>query len=340
MDEKELTTDSKKLLQMMLSKSQESFLLAIELYNRPTLSLNIDSFCIFICNAWELLFKARLLSQGKSIYFKSKDKNRTYDLSKLIKLNLTNDKDLVRVNLEIIVGLRNKATHLIIPEYASMFNDVFLAAVRNYTDKIEEYFQIKIGDKFKTDFLTLFIPTTNDVNILKKYGKTIHREFYNLNKYISSLLAEKAQENIIPQKLAVTYDLRFKKVNAITDANLTITKVGKGGLPVAKIIEEIDPGTTHPFSNSKILNLVKKEIESTGITFTSYVKSGSSIFTQDTLNLYIRAKKIKDDKSLAYPHSIGKNINYTYSIKLVEKIIEDITNDSDIFVKLKKESQK
>ena len=42
----------------MLQKSQEAFLLAIEIYNKPTIKYRLEGFTLFICNAWELLLKS------------------------------------------------------------------------------------------------------------------------------------------------------------------------------------------------------------------------------------------------------------------------------------------
>lgn len=339
-EKKKISSENKKLISLMLNKSQDSFILAIELYNKPTTSLNIDSFCIFICNAWELMLKAYRLSIGESIYFKRSSRNRSLDLSSLVRLVLTNEKDPVRLNLEIVIGIRNKATHLIIPEYASAFNDVFLATVKNYTSKLEQLFNIQINDKFKTDFLTIFIPSSsNNVSILKKYGKTIEKEYYDLNKYVNQLLYSSAKGELVPDSLAVSHEIMFKKVSNIADANLTIAKDNRSSTSSITIVEKLDPNTTHPYTNSKIIENVANQLKITGLTFTPYVKSGVARFTRDTLNLYIKAFNIKSNSNYCYEHKLGKNTSFTYSAKLIEKIIEDITYDPDIFVNIKNKKE-
>ena len=57
------------LIENFLNKSQEAFLMAIEIYNKPTINYRLESFAFFICNAWELLLKAKLLKENKSIYY-------------------------------------------------------------------------------------------------------------------------------------------------------------------------------------------------------------------------------------------------------------------------------
>ncbi|WP_367276185.1 DUF3644 domain-containing protein, partial [uncultured Selenomonas sp.] len=41
------------LTQKLLEKSQEAFIVAIELYNKPTIRYRVEGFSFFICNAWE-----------------------------------------------------------------------------------------------------------------------------------------------------------------------------------------------------------------------------------------------------------------------------------------------
>lgn len=39
------------LIKKMLEKSQEAFLLAIEVYNKPTIKYRLEGFAFFVCNA-------------------------------------------------------------------------------------------------------------------------------------------------------------------------------------------------------------------------------------------------------------------------------------------------
>ena len=168
------------LISLMLEKSQESFLLAIEVYNKPTIKFRVEGFCFFICNAWEMLFKAHLLNNGNDIYYKNNktNQNRTISLSDAMKKVLTNEKDPLRKNLEAVIGIRNMASHLIIPEYATLLNDVFMACTKNYTIKLKTYFGISIDEKIQSDYLTMFIPREQSkINIEGKYGKEVFKKY-------------------------------------------------------------------------------------------------------------------------------------------------------------------
>ena len=62
----------------LLDKSQEAFMLAIELYNRPAIRYHAEGCSFFLCNAWELMLKAYLVkTEGiKSIYYPGNEKER------------------------------------------------------------------------------------------------------------------------------------------------------------------------------------------------------------------------------------------------------------------------
>lgn len=52
--------DNLSVNERLIEKSQEAFLLAIELYNRPTIRYHAEGCCFFLCNAWELMLKAHI----------------------------------------------------------------------------------------------------------------------------------------------------------------------------------------------------------------------------------------------------------------------------------------
>ena len=60
------------IIDKLITKSQEAFILAIELYNKPTIKYRVEGFSFFICNAWELMLKANLINKfgNNSIYYK------------------------------------------------------------------------------------------------------------------------------------------------------------------------------------------------------------------------------------------------------------------------------
>ncbi|MDY3001909.1 MAG: DUF3644 domain-containing protein [Romboutsia timonensis] len=46
----------------LLNKSKEAFIMAIEIYNKPTIHYRVEGFSFFMCNAWELMLKAHVIN--------------------------------------------------------------------------------------------------------------------------------------------------------------------------------------------------------------------------------------------------------------------------------------
>lgn len=321
--------DKEKLYNLMIKKSKESFLLAIELFNKPTISLNVECFCIFICNAWDLLLKAYLIKQDKSIYYKNN--NRTYDLSKLIQLIFTNINDPLRKNLEAILIIRNKAVHLIISEYISVYQPLFLACIKNYTEKLSEFLKESINDLLEHTFLSLIIPTNNNAyNIIGRYPKVISDDFENTLNFLNDYYKNITSNGIINEKYALNYVVTYMKAKNKNDANISLNANEK-----IIVKEQIDKTISHPLSTKKIINKVNEQLEFLGIKFTPCTSNQNSKFTSYTFNLYVNYKKIKENDDYCYKYKIDNNINFSYFELLVDMIINDIKNDKDIFVKIK-----
>ena len=106
------------LMVKLIDKAKEAFLMAIEVYNKPSIRYRVEGFSFFICNAWELMLKARIIqTSGESAIYYKDNPNRTITLENCIRLVFTNEHAPIRKNLEKIVELRNTSTHFIMEEY-------------------------------------------------------------------------------------------------------------------------------------------------------------------------------------------------------------------------------
>ena len=50
------------LIDKLVEKSKETFLMAIEVYNKPSIRYRVEGFSFFMCNAWKLMLKAHMLN--------------------------------------------------------------------------------------------------------------------------------------------------------------------------------------------------------------------------------------------------------------------------------------
>jgi len=311
----------KRLSKMLLNKSQEAFLLSLEIYNKPTIQYRIESFCFFFTNAWELLLKAVLVEGTKNektiFYPKQKGQIRkSISLRDALKRVFVNEEDPVRRNIEDIADLRDEATHLIIKELESIYIGLFQAGVLNYTEKIKEWFGINISDRVSPAMLSLIfdIEKADPVVIRKKHGKKV--EDFFLTKLAN------IENNVLSlnnKKYSISIEYKLALVKKPKDADITLS-VGKEGKLKGTIIRvPKDPKLTHPYRQKKCIELIKKEFGER-VIFNNY--DFQAIFYKE---------KIKGDYRYHYRYEpFGNN---AYSQELVDLIITKIKSDKNYLTK-------
>ena len=92
----------------LLNKSKECFVMAIEIYNKPTIHYRVEGFSFFICNAWELMLKAYLIKVfgEDSIYYKDKSRKNNFFRKLYYQKSSQTTKTPLRRNLEKVIELK------------------------------------------------------------------------------------------------------------------------------------------------------------------------------------------------------------------------------------------
>lgn len=299
------------LINNMLDKSEEAFLMAIEIYNKPTIKYRLEGFAFFICNAWELLLKAKMLNEGKSIYYPDKP-NRTISLSNCVSSVFTNDKDPIRKNLEILIGLRNTTTHYVIKEMDTIYLPFMQSNVLNYSQKLFDYFERDITEKINSSFMTLVVNNEeiSDEKILSNYGNNIFDRYMKVKNETQKIISDNSNE-----KLAIKIDLNVKIVKDKKDAKTTFRITQEGEEPVRIIKELKDTNLTHCFNQKRVRELVIDNLKRKGIDIK---------FTQYDLKLICDKFDLKNNEKYFYKHVL------TNSWGCTQQLVDFIT---DLFIK-------
>lgn len=324
------------LVNRLVDKSMEAFMVGIELYNKPTITYRIEGFSFFITNAWELMLKAYLISQhGEDfIYFKDSP-DRTIDLSKAIRLVYTNDKNPLRQNLEKVINLRNTSTHFITEDFETAYAPLFQSTVLNYSTELERLFEKDITHSISQNFLTLSVnlETLSDEDIKGKYSPEMAKKFINLRNDIdvTDELTSHSSKYAIPieQKLYIT-----KKINE-ADFVVSVDRTADTSLTVARELK--DPSKTHKYSYNNIVKTVNKLITSKNIPFSVTINTKNNYnkrtnFTTNDLHLFINFYGIKSNDKYAFKHIFGNRIEYSYSQQLINFIIDEINKYPDTVI--------
>ena len=325
-------------IEKMLEKSTEAFIMGLEIYNKPTIRYRVEGFSFFICNAWELMLKARLMGKGVNIYFTNQP-NRTISLTRAIELIFTNNKDPLRINLETINELRNTSTHFITEDYEKIYAPLFQACVKNYCDKLLEFHGVDITSKIAQDFLTLrtVFSDFDETELLAKYPPELAEKLiFNSNNV--QILTEQNNNNFA---FTINHNIYITKNPNNADFKIAVDRNSNSK---GTIIKEIrNPNNTHIFSHGKLTGYINEELKKRKIPFEYILSNGDlkTTFTTNTLNLFIQFYNMKNNEKFAFAHIIGDYIQYTYSVSTADFIINEIKKDpKNIYQNLKKGIEK
>ena len=323
--------DNKDLINTLIEKSQESFLLAIEIYNKPTIKYRVEGFNYFICNAWELLLKARIIDiQGLSkIYYpvKKGTATRTISLSNCVKKIFTNDKDPLRINLEQIIDLRDTSTHFIIPEYEKIYNSLFQSCLLNYIKKLKQFFGIDVKQKMNTTMLNILTDydDTTEIELLKKYDEGIVKKLNRKSKKIAKLIDENPND-----KLAITIDYNYVIVKNPKDAKASFRITEDADEAVMFVDRPRNANITHPYNGKRFMIAVKDALNEDGIE----IKFGYA-----ELKLLCKEKNYYENPNYCYKIDTDATPKYTYSEALLKEVIKLLKKNPQTIENLK-EKQK
>ncbi|WP_396634908.1 DUF3644 domain-containing protein [Maribacter sp. R86514] len=150
------STSAKTESRILLDKSVQAILAAIEIYNKPNFAYREETFSILIVNAWELLLKSKIVFDSKenleSLYIKDMHKPnefvksrsgnyRTISMGDAIKIITLND--ILVNNLKILIELRDNAIHFRNDSYGLNLKllEVGTASLQSYLEITKEWFK-------------------------------------------------------------------------------------------------------------------------------------------------------------------------------------------------------
>lgn len=296
--------EEKLIIDRLVSKSQEAFLLSLEIINKPTINYRAENFAFMICNAWELLLKAQLvMEQGEdAIYYKG-NKDRTLSLSNCVELIFNDFKNPIKANLRIIIKLRNEYTHFITAEYDNLYSSFFQANILYYIDHLNKVFEIDINNSLPNNFIAIAtnLEDLSDVKVLTKLDKATFDYFRKVKK---DLLLDAESDGV-----RIGVEVRLKNVKKGEDFTY---RFDRDSDITGQVIREIqDPSNTHPYRAKEVVSIVNEKLNDSSIRFTSHSF------------ICIRYhEKLESSLDFFYQHKASGT--KTYSMKVVDLIVKNI----------------
>lgn len=321
------------LTEQLLEKSKEAFIMAIELYNKPTIRYRVEGFSMFICNAWELMLKAHMIKKlGENSIYYPDNKNRTLTLENCIKKVFTNDKDPLRQNLEKIIELRNTSTHFITQEYEMVYVPLFQSCVLNFNEKMYTFHEMDMSEIIPQNFLTLVVSMTalNEEEIIAKYPEEISHRLLSTSSTINDLIVNSNNS---------AFAIKIEHHHYITknkDKATSFVKIESDADIPVKIIKDVrNPNETHNFTTKRCIEAINNRIKKENIPFR--YKGENKKFTMNDFVMFCKYYNIKSDEKLCYTYTLNTVPTYSYSIHAINFIFEEIKKDPErIIENLKK----
>lgn len=303
-----------RLSRRLLERSQEAYLLALDVYNRPTIRYRVEGFCFLFTNAWELLLKAKIVEDTKkdrSIFCRKKRRKprRSISLKDALKKVFPKENDPIRRNIEEIAALRDCAIHLLIPELEFVYGGMFQSGVMNYANKLREWFGLSLTDRASPSMLSLVfdVKEIDPVAIQKRYGKEVLQFIIAKSKSVEDAIATM---NDLSFGIPITY--RLVLTSKPKDADIIMSLEEEGG-PVARFIEvPKDISRTHPYRFRQLLARISARL------------GEPYIVNQHDLQAILHKLKVKKPRISKYHYLVEATRTHLYSEELVNLIVSKI----------------
>ena len=250
----------------LLNKSVDAYVLALETINRLSIQYRLEAFCYLICNAWELLLKAKILdatdNDHDAIYRGKKkrgERRESLSLRECLERVIPNPTDPERRNVERIADLRDEATHLVVSEIPREVLFLFQACVINYHRRLNDWFGMSLSERVPVGMMSIVYdiqPHQSDMTD-KRLRRMLGRDAAEfLSRYCSDIKRE-FDELQRPAQFSIGIEYRLVLTKKQNEADIVLS-VGPAGDATAQIIEvPKDPSKSHPFRQKEVMEEVK-----------------------------------------------------------------------------------
>ncbi len=196
-------------VKILIEKSRESALLAVEVYNKPNTSFRTGGYIVLMHIAWTSLFHAIFERDGVKYFYKEKNKRRyrrvdgekkAWELKDCIRNYYKNENPPEEKNLEFFIKLRNKIEHRFLPQLDIDIFGECQAMLINYENLLVKEF----GEKYTLEENLVFTLQLSSYYQKEQKGvikEKMAKEYKNVKQFI-----ERYRHNL---SLEVASDLRY-----------------------------------------------------------------------------------------------------------------------------------
>ena len=264
-----------RLSSRLAKKSLNATLSALEIYNKPDSKYREESFCILMINAYEILFKSKILLDNnekmKSLYIYENKKGKkdkvlkqqvikrnrigqpyTIDINRCMNLLLSKGKitNNMKENIDILIEIRDNAIHLLnrSSNIKEKLYSICAASIKNYVKIFETWFH-----NISITQYNFFITPLNFDTAMKNYDtiniSVAERNLINYLELTTNASSEKDEYDIL-----VNVDIKVSK-NSIDEA--VLLKYASDGKKINIELNDEIFKKMYPYTNQQIIEMIK-----------------------------------------------------------------------------------
>jgi hypothetical protein len=316
----------------LLDKSIEAYIVALETINRLSIKYRVETFAYLICNAWELLLKAKVLEDAqnnrRAIFYKqSKGQSpRSLSLRDCLNKLFPSTNDPIRRNVELVEQLRDHAVHLVISQVPKDVLALFQACVLNYHNRLNDWFGVSLSDRVSVGMMTIVYDLNPEQCDLS--NKTLRRQMgADTAKYLMEFQADLKKEfNSLGKPAEFSIDISYKLalIKKPSGADIVLTTGGLSGT-FARLVEVAkDSSKTHPYRQKDVISQVK-----------AHLKDQAKVNQYD-VQCVIKVFNVKQRPDFFYQGSVPGS-PAQYSQAFIEWLVEQFNLNDKFFEKTRQQ---
>lgn len=252
----------------LIDKSVEAYVLALETINRLTIQYRLESFCFLFCNAWELLLKAKIITDSgndASVFYKQQQgqTKRSFSLRDCLKKVIPNEGDPLRRNIERIEELRDESVHLVIGQIPRDVTCLFQAGVINYHKRLNQWFGDSLSDRFPVGMMSIVFdrsPEQNDISDSRLQQQLGPDAASFLSRYCAEIKNEFDQLQR-PAQFSIPIDYHLVLTRRNDDADIALSSGSANGETTQIVEIAKDPSITHPYRQKEAIEKVNEALQ-------------------------------------------------------------------------------
>lgn len=250
----------------LLDKSVDAYILALETINQLSIRYRVETFCYLLCNAWELLLKAKILdnmnNDHNAIYRGKKkrgERRESLSLRECLERVIPNQTDPERRNIERIADLRDESVHLVIGDIPNDVLCLLQAGVINYHRRLNEWFEISLSDRVHVGMMSIVYdmqPHQGDLTN-KRLRRELGRDAADFLCHYCAEIKKEFDDLKRPAQFSIGIEYRLVLTNKPSDADIELSSGPSSG--ATRLIEvPKDPSKSHPFRQKEVLEKLKE----------------------------------------------------------------------------------